>query len=341
MKIAMIGGAGFVGSHLTRAYLNAGHDVFVIDNLVHGTRAAVDARARFYHLDIRDGKLQAVLQAERPDIVSHHVVQRERNVPCEGSLIDADVHIRGLLNVLDGCVSAQVSKLIFASVGNSLYRRCPLQGLEITMPVSEDIGTCPSSPQDISKLAGEWYVRYYTQQYRLPHLILRYADIYGETDAARAGHPLTTFLSQLINQRRPTIRGTDCDVRDHIFIDDVVRANLCALERGRNETLHISSAQGYSLKQFYHIAARLLQSDITPVYISPSRAEPTAIILDNRRASQVLQWQPEIDLRRGVSMAIERLCGQPAEVEVHTEPLSAAVAHLERAEPMFRSAALA
>src|ERR1044071_7896065 len=115
MKIAIIGGAGFVGSHLTRAYLNAGHDVFIIDSLVHGTRDAIDARARFYHMDIRDGKLRAILQAERPDIVSHHAVLREQVLPCEGSLLDADVHIRGLLNVLECCVAAQVTKLIFAS----------------------------------------------------------------------------------------------------------------------------------------------------------------------------------------------------------------------------------
>lgn len=339
MKIAMIGGAGFVGSHLTRAYLDAGHDVFVIDSLIHGTHAAVDARARFYHLDIRDGKLQAVLQAERPDIVSHHVVQRERNLPYEGSLIDADVHIRGLLNVLDSCVNAQVSKLIFASGGNALYRPCVLQGLEMTMPISEDVGTCPLHPQDISKLAGEWYVRYYTQKYRLPHLILRYADIYGETDAMRARHPLTLFLAQLARQRRPTIRGTVNDVRDHIFIDDVVQANLCALERGRNETLHISSAQGYSLKQFYHTAARILQSEIAPLYISPSQSEPTAIILDNRRAERVLKWQPEINFLKGVSLAVEHFCGKTTETQVHTEPLS--VARLESVEPVLRTAAFA
>ncbi len=342
MKIAMIGGAGFVGSHLTHAYLNAGHDVFVIDSLVHGTREVVDPRARFYHLDIRDGKLQAILQAERPDIVSHHAVQREYSLPCEGSLIDADVHIRGLLNVLDSCVNAQVSKLIFASGGNSLYRRHTLQGREAAEPVSEESEACPLYPQDISKLAGEWYVRYYTRQYRLPHLILRYADIYGEADAARARHPLTAFLAQLVRQCRPTIRGTDSDIRDHIFIDDVVRANLCALERGRNDTLHISSAQGYSLRQFYHAAARLLQSELAPLYVSPSSADPTAIVLDNRRAAHILQWQPEIDFLKGVGLAVERLCGKPAvSAQVHTEPLSAAMARLDLAEPALRSAALA
>ena len=334
MKIAIIGGAGFVGSHVTRAYLNAGHDVFVVDSLIHGTREAVDPRARFYHLDMRDGKLHAILQAERPDIVNHQAIQREHTLPSQGSLIDADVHIRGLLNVLEGCVNAQVSKLIFASSGNSLYRGCALQDAGTAMLVSEEVETCPLQPQDITKIAGEWYVRYYTRQYGLAHLILRYADVYGETDTVHACHPLTAFLAHLSLQRRPIIRGTDRDVRDHIFIDDVVRANLCALERGRNETLHISSAQGYSMKQFYQAAARLLQSNIPPLYISPSQAEPRAVVLDNRRARRVLNWQPEIDFSIGVSLAVERLYGKS--VSVNTEPLS-----LKELEQSARSSVLA
>src|SRR5260370_35460946 len=318
MKIAMIGGAGFVGSHLTRAYLNAGHDVFVIDSLVHGTREAVDPRARFYHLDIRDGKLQAVLQAERPDIVSHHAIQREHTLPCEGSLIDADVHIRGLLNVLDGCVNAQVAKLIFASGGNSLYRPQPLQSAGATQPVNEEVQACPLHPQDISKIAGEWYVRYYAQQYRLPHLILRYADIYGELDAVRAWHPLTSFLAQLARQRRPAIRGTDRDVRDHIFIDDVVRANLCALERGQNETLHISSGQGFDLSQFYRAAADLLHCEIEPLHMTGSSVigsslERSAVVLDNQLAWRALGWRPEVDFSEGIRCAVERLCNKQVE----------------------------
>lgn len=320
MKIAIIGGAGFVGSHLTRAYLNAGHDVFVVDSLVNGVREIVDPRARFYHVDIRDGKLQAVLQAERPDIVSYQAVQREHTLPCEGSLMDADVHIRGLLNVLEGCIGAQVAKFIFASAGNALYRPRPLQNAEVPLVIDENAQLHPLYPQAISKIAGEWYVRYYTQQYRLPHLILRYADVYGEANTLYTWHPLTAILAQLTSQHRPVIRGTDRDVRDHIFIDDVIRANLSALERGYNETVHISSAQGYTLKQFYHVAARILQSDIPPLYLSPAHTEPTAMILDNRRAGQVLKWRPEIDFLTGVSLAIERFCGKPTKVQ--TEPLT-------------------
>lgn len=313
MKIAIIGGAGFVGSHLAHAYLNAGHDVFIVDSLVHGTREAIDPRARFYHLDIRDGKLQAIFQAERPDIVSHHAVWREQTLPCEGPLLDADVHIRGLLNVLESCVSVQVSKLIFASGGNSLYRGCSLQELSTAQSINEQREPQPRRPRDITSVAGEWYVRYYARQYALPYLILRYADIYGEVDTMRASHPLTTFLTQLALRARPTIRGNDQDVRDHIFIDDVIGANLCALERGRNETLHISTNQGYSIRQLYQAASRLLQCDIPPLYISALLSEPEAVILDNRRARHILNWQPEIGLPTGVQLAAQRLLSQRTE----------------------------
>ncbi|HET8841157.1 MAG TPA: NAD-dependent epimerase/dehydratase family protein [Ktedonobacteraceae bacterium] len=310
MKIAIIGGAGFVGSHLTRAYLNAGHDVFVVDSLVCSTHQALDSRARFYHMDMRDGKLQAILQSERPDLVSYHAILREQILPCESSLLDADIHIRGLLNVLESCVSAQVSKLIFASGGNSLYRGCSLQELGTARPISEEIEPCPLRPRDINRIAGEWYIRYYARQYALPYLILRYADIYGEIDVAHASHPLTSFLAKLSLRSRPAIRGGDQNVRDHIFIDDVVRANMCALERGYNETLHISTAQGYSIRQFYQAASRLLQCDIPPLTISAPFAEPDAVILDNRRAQRILNWQPEVGLPTGVQLAAQRLLSQ-------------------------------
>jgi UDP-glucose 4-epimerase len=310
MKIAITGGAGFIGSQLTRAYLDAGHDVFVIDTLVNGSREAIDPRARFYPIDIRDGKLQTLLQKERPDLVSHHAAQREDILPGERSLADADVQVRGLLNVLDSCVSASVGKFIFASGGNTLYGRVSAEHL----PVTEDFRLCPQRPGDISKVAGEWYVRYYTYQYGLTHTIFRYADVYGETDDQIPQHPLTYFIRMLLEGRRPIIRGSVKAVRDHIFIDDVVRANLYALERGKNVTLHISSGQGYDLEQLYHAVANLLQSEISPTYIANSlvmdSAEGSSIVLDNQLAWRVLYWCPEIDFNEGLQLAIERLSGQ-------------------------------
>ena len=312
MKIAITGGAGFIGSYLARAYLDAGHDVLVIDSLVSGSREAVDRRARFHQMDIRDTRLQALLQMERPDIVSHHAAGRESFLPGGQPLADADVNVRGLLNVLDSCVGASVSKIIFASGGNTLYGCVESEQL----PLTETAALCPRRPHDISKVAGEWYVRYYTQQYGLTHTILRYADVFGEPAIEQAQHPLTHFIHMLLQEQHPIIRGAAEEVRDHIYIDDVVQANLCALERGRNQTLHISSGQGHTLKQIYRAAAHLLRSEIEPVYVSNSLVEASSIVLDNALAQHVLRWHPEFSFTEGVQHAIERFQGstEPAGV---------------------------
>src|SRR5436189_965133 len=130
MKIAIIGGAGFIGTYLTGAYLDAGHDVLVIDSLIHSTCRAIDPRARFYHIDIRAPELSRILHLERPNIVSHHATQQD-NLPVEQALTDADVHVRGLLNVLESCVNASVQKVIFASGGNSLYGQVSCEHLPL------------------------------------------------------------------------------------------------------------------------------------------------------------------------------------------------------------------
>ncbi len=326
MKIAITGGAGFIGSHIARAYLDAGHDVFVIDTLVNGARKAVDPRARFYQMDIRDGKLQTLFQQERPDLLSHHAAQHEYVLPGERPLADADVNVRGLLNVLDSCVSASVSKLIFASGGNTLYGCVSAKHL----PITENSPLCPQRPQDISKVTGEWYVRYYGSQYGLKYTIFRYADVYGETDAEMMQHPLSYFVHMLLAGKRPLIRGTANEARDHIFIDDVVRANLCALERGQNQTLHISSGQGFDLSQFYRAAADLLHSEIEPLYMTGSSVigsslERSVVALDNQLAWRALGWRPEVDFSEGVRRAVERLWNKQVEQKSPLHPLAIAL----------------
>ncbi|MDQ2902791.1 MAG: NAD-dependent epimerase/dehydratase family protein [Chloroflexota bacterium] len=322
MKIAITGGAGFIGSHLARAYLDSGHDVLVIDALISGSARAVDPRARFYRVDIRDRQLQRILEQERPDLVSHHAAPRECEMPGEPPLTDADINVRGLLNVLDSCVNACIGKIIFASGGNSMYGSMACQHL----PAGEDTPLHPQRPLDITKAAGEWYVRYYTRQYGLEHTILRYADVYGETDRDLAQHPLTYFVYTLLERDCcPVIRALPHELRDTIFIDDVVRANLYALERGKNQTLHISSGQGYALEQFYFAVAHLLGSEIQPAHINNRLVEAASIVLDNTLAQRVLGWRPEVDLATGVERTVSAICemtGQrcaPVHI-VHTPP---------------------
>lgn len=328
MKIAITGGADALGARIAAAYLDAGHDVCMLDTLARGSMSRdtsdplLDPRARFYPVDIRDAAVQTILQQERPDVVNHLATQPIHNTQpfyTEQALSDADMHIRGLLNVLDGCVAASVKKLIFASNGITMYRPMhlnehPQQELPI---VTEDMPLCPQRPADISKVAGEWYVRYYTSAYALEHTILRYAEIYGALDGDALQDPTLYFAASLVENQRPVIRGSGQDIRDFLHVDDVVQANLCALERGRNSTLHISSGQGYTLNQFYCAVAQELSSALLPVYLSGSLNEPTAVVLDNSLAQQHLGWRPRVSFSEGVRRTVEHLSRNM--VHSHTE----------------------
>ena len=122
MKILVTGGAGFIGSNVVDGYIRAGHEVLILDNLYTGKRSNVNPQARFYEFDIRSPEAARVIEQEKPDILNHHAAQMSVPASVEDPGFDADVNIKGFLNLLETSVKSGVKKVIFISLGRRHIR---------------------------------------------------------------------------------------------------------------------------------------------------------------------------------------------------------------------------
>lgn len=161
MKILVTGGAGFIGSNVVDAYVQASHEVLVVDNLSTGRGSNVNPEARFYQLDIRSPEIDELMKRERPDVLNHHAAQISVPGSVSDPLLDSDINTKGLLNLLESAVKHKVRKVIFGSSGGTIY------GEASEYPTSEEYQPRPVSPYAVSKLSSEHYLACYRHQYGL------------------------------------------------------------------------------------------------------------------------------------------------------------------------------
>jgi UDP-glucose 4-epimerase len=232
MKVLVTGGAGFVGSHVADALLAAKHEVLVLDNLSTGHRANVPTQAQFIEGDIRDSALVAkVFETFKPDVVTHQAAQTSVAVSAREPVRDAEVNILGSLNILNQCVAHKVRRIVFASTGGAIYGEVP-DGER----ASEQTPANPLSPYACSKFAIENYLNAYAHEHGLAFTVLRYANVYGpRQDPHGEAGVVAIFARRLLSQEPIQINarkqeGDSGCVRDYVFVADVVRANLLAIE---------------------------------------------------------------------------------------------------------------
>lgn len=303
MKVLITGGAGFIGSHVAKVCLRAGHSVIVADNLSTGSTVNVPEGARFYLVDIGSAEIERLLQLERPDIVDHHAAQISVTLSTRDPLADARINALGLLNLLGACARSGVRKLVYASTGGAIY------GETDVLPTPEDHPAAPPSPYGIHKLLGEHYLRFYRLQHGLDSTVLRYANVYGprQNPDGEAG-VVSIFISRLLRGEQPTLFAypdqPEGMLRDYVYVEDVARANLLAMQAGGGECLNIGTGQATSTGALYREIAALMPGAPEPRRADARPGDLRRSCLHVARARQVLGWKPEVNLHEGLSRTV-------------------------------------
>ena len=295
MRILVTGGAGFIGSHVVDAYVGAGHEVTVLDDLSAGKTCNVNPGAGLVRGNILDPGLHGVFDRGGFDVVSHHAARISVRESVDDPILYANVNILGTLNILEMSRLHGVRKIIFASSGGACYGDCD-------RPAREDDPAEPLSPYGESKLAGERYIRLHSRLHDLDFTILRYGNVYGPRQDPHGGAGLVALACGAILSGSPIrIFGDGRQERDYVHVDDVVRANLSALDAGSGETYNIGTGVATSVDGLLALLEWISGSRIERLHLPSREGEVARNVLDvGRAARQPFGWHPGTILADGL-----------------------------------------
>ncbi|HKJ67215.1 MAG TPA: NAD-dependent epimerase/dehydratase family protein [bacterium] len=300
MKILVTGGAGFIGSHVVDAYLDQGHEVVVIDNLISGQKENLNPRAEFLELDIRDEEVTDVFAEHQFDVVNHHAAQMDVRKSVREPAYDADINILGSLNLLENCVRTGVEQFIFASTGGAIY------GEQDYFPADEEHPQRPLSPYGITKLSLEKYLYYYHQVQHLNYFVLRYANVYGprQNPHGEAG-VVAIFTQALLGEGQPVIHGDGQQTRDYVYVKDVVRANVKALNFPESEIVNIGTGTETDVNHIFRSLRDLTGNPETPETHGDAKSgEQRRSVISYEKAERLWGWKPRYTLADGLQETV-------------------------------------
>ena len=300
MNILVTGGAGFIGSHVADAFLEAGHRVHIIDSFETGREENVPEEAVLHRIDIRDEEVEALFEEEGVDVLVHHAAQMDVRRSVADPAFDADVNVKGLLNLMEAGRDRGLQKVILASTGGAIY------GEPDYVPQDETHPTRPVSPYGITKLTSEKYLYYYQKQYGIDYVALRYANVYGprQNPHGEAG-VVAIFAQALLEGEHPVIYGDGKQTRDYVYVKDVVRANQAALSYQGSGIFNVGTAIETSVNDLFHHLRTLVRPDVPEEHAEGRPGEQRRSVIGYEQAQEVLGWEPAVRLEEGLRRTVD------------------------------------
>ncbi|MGA9115644.1 MAG: NAD-dependent epimerase/dehydratase family protein [Bacteroidota bacterium] len=301
MKVLVTGGAGFIGSHIVDAYRGLGHEVVVLDNLSTGRASNVPPGVRLLRVDLRDAEgVRSALAGERCEVLSHHAAQIDVRRSVADPAYDASVNLVGFLHLIQAGLEAGLRKVIFASSGGAIY------GEQERFPADETHPTRPISPYGIAKLATEHYLYYYRVVHGLDFISLRYANVYGprQNPEGEAG-VVCIFTTRMLRNEQALINGDGGQTRDYVYVGDVVRANVLALDASGSDCFNVGTGVETDVQTLFRALRRLTGAAMEERHAPAKQGEQRRSLLDPAKLERARGWRPSVTLEEGLRATVE------------------------------------
>ncbi|MGB7913505.1 MAG: NAD-dependent epimerase/dehydratase family protein [Desulfobaccales bacterium] len=298
-KILVTGGAGFIGSHIADQLVAEGHEVAVMDNLSTGRLENVPPSVHFMHLDIKSQEAFDFVRGWLPQVIVHLAAQMSVQTSVSDPVGDARENILGSLNLFQAAAQSGVEKIIFSSTGGAIY------GDEAPVPARETDPARPESPYGIAKMAVEHYLRFFSRQYRIIPVSLRYANVYGprQNGLGEAG-VVAIFIEKFLAGHQAVINGDGLQTRDFVYVADVVAANLLALNYPSAGVFNIGTGQETDICTIARKLQDLTGSSLNPTHGPAKPGEQRRSSLSSRLAEGDLGWRPRVSLDEGLGRTV-------------------------------------
>ncbi len=300
MRILVTGGAGFIGSHIVDGYIEAGHEVVVVDNLSTGRRSNVHRDARLYEVDIHAREFERILRDVQPEVINHHAAQASVKVGQADPVHDLEINGGGTARIVALATQLGVRKLIYASSGGTVY------GEPRSLPVTEDHPIEPRSNYGVSKYVGELYIQLAARSAGLEYTIFRYGNAYGPRQDPNGEAGVVAIFTGLMLAGQPcTIDGDGEQRKDYLYVGDIVRANLLALHAGPALVANIGTGVGTSVNEIYRALSAATGNTVPPRHGPPRPGDVRNFWLDCSRARAELGWEPTVPFDEGIRRTVE------------------------------------